>query len=62
MIKIVYPERRYISEDKLISWAKDCYFNADTDELAETLGDAVRVLENLGYITVGKEDNKDAEL
>lgn len=55
MIKIVYPERRYISEDKLISWAKDCYFNADTDELAETLGDAVRVLEDLGYITVGKD-------
>lgn len=60
IIKLSRPEQRYISEEQLISWAKESYFNADTDELATTLGDAVRVLETLGYITVshGKDEDE----
>lgn len=52
MIKIIYPETRLVSEEKIIQWAADCFENGETETLAATIEEAAAQLEDLGHITV----------
>ena len=51
-VDLIYPERRTVTAEQVIMWAGDAFANEETDELATTLDDAIRVLEDLGHITV----------
>jgi hypothetical protein len=53
--KLLYPEPRLISGMLLIVRARDAFENGDTDEAVETVEDAIRVLENIGHITIDRK-------
>lgn len=51
---IVWPERRFLSDTDLISWANDIL--ADNDESPiDNLDDAVTILDDSGEVTFAKE-------
>lgn len=52
MIQLIYPETRMVSSETIMIWAEDALLNDETDEKAETLEDAIRILEDIGTITV----------
>ena len=56
MIHLLYPEKRKVSEETLMIWAKDAFANNETEEIAETVEDAIRILEDIGHITVDRRN------
>ena len=54
MIKLIYPEKREVSEETLLIWAKDAFADGETEEIPETVDDAIRILEDIGYITINR--------
>jgi hypothetical protein len=52
MIHLIYPEKSKVSEETLMIWASDAYTNDETEEEALNVEDAIRILEDLGHITV----------
>ena len=56
MIRLIYPEKTKVKEETLITWAKDAYMDGQTDEEALTVEDAIRILEDLGHITVDRRN------
>lgn len=53
MIQLIYPDCYKVSEERIMSWAEDARLNGETEEEAETVDDAIRILQDLGHITVG---------
>ena len=50
--ELLYPEKKLVTREWLILKAADCFENGETNELAQTTNDAIRILEDLGHITV----------
>ena len=60
MIKIIYPEVRFVSEEKVISWAKDevannleCY-SLELADKEMTIERAKEILSDSGSVTFAK--------
>lgn len=54
MIHLIYPEKCKVSEEQLITWARDAYADGETEEEALNVEDAIHILEDLGHITVDR--------
>lgn len=54
-VKIIYPETRTVSNERIMQWAKDAFDNGETDEQATDVHHAVAILSDLGHITVPKD-------
>ena len=50
-IYIIYPERRWISEQKLASWYADAVANMEAEPGARTVREMAAALEDIGFIT-----------
>jgi hypothetical protein len=63
MYEIVYPERRWVTADRLIIWACDAVANGDTsieatrEEIQADVGLAIEILHDSGYATVTTRRN-----
>lgn len=51
-VRLVYPENRIVSGKTVMCWAEDALENGETTEKAASVEDAVRILSDLGHITV----------
>ncbi len=65
MIRIVYPESRWVSEAQILRWYLDAIDNRDiAPEDAESEPDScdpmvlARALDDLGFITIGKQNGQ----
>lgn len=56
MIRLLYPSSTQVSEAALMLWAQAAYDKHETSERAETLLDAIEILEDIGHITAVTED------
>jgi hypothetical protein len=59
MYTIIWPERKTVTAEQLIMWAKDDVCNGDTDIFTDpasviTVEDAITVLNDSGSVTFGK--------
>ena len=55
LVELIYPEKRIVTHQRVIGWAKDAFANHETNEETETIEDAIRILEDLGHITVKRD-------
>ena len=53
-VQLIYPERRSVPASQIMTWHSDCVANGDLPEHTGELQAAIRDLEDLGYITVGR--------
>lgn len=54
-VQLIYPETRKVSHEQVLLWATDAFSNGETSEIAFTIQDAVRILMDLGQITVERD-------
>lgn len=56
-VYIVYPEKRWMSDETIISWFKDGIadgmISAEEGKQCHTILDMARLLADVGYITIG---------
>lgn len=57
MKRLIYPERRTVTNAQLLIWADDALANGETQEKAETVEDAIRILEDLGHIGIDRSSS-----
>jgi hypothetical protein len=53
-VKLIYPETRWVKASEIMAWASDALANNETAKQAETLEEAIAILEDLGHITVDR--------
>lgn len=57
-IYILYPERRYVSAETILQWARDAFADNEIDHEPEDLEDAIDMLDGAGLVTFGKRKRK----
>lgn len=56
MVKILYPDKRIVSEDTIIAWANDYCIDNDIDPIADDdIYRAVDILSDSGEVTFAKD-------
>lgn len=55
-IKLVYPEKRVVSDTTILGWYRDAVDNGEIPEAEYELGliEAAQELEDIGHITIGE--------
>ncbi len=56
-IKILYPDKGWIEEDRVLSIANDCFGYHEIPEKPKDLNHAVRLLEDAGHATFAADKN-----
>jgi hypothetical protein len=54
MVRVIYPERRTVSEETVIGWARDAVANGEAESFDGTLDDAMELLEDIGEVTFAR--------
>ena len=55
MFEIIWPERRFVSEDKIRVWYSDAVANGEAEETDLTeVEEMARELSSIGHITLGR--------
>ena len=49
---IIYPSKRCVSPEELMTWATDAYYNHESTALPEDPYHAAQILEDIGHITL----------
>ena len=51
---IVYPEKKFVSSDKVIGWAQDSWDTEPEGDRPTNLADSIRLLEDRGEVTFAR--------
>ena len=53
-VHLIYPDDKWVSEEKIMGWAEDAFADGDIDHKPENLEDAIEMLNDAGIITTHK--------
>ncbi|WP_223621202.1 hypothetical protein [Lysobacter sp. ESA13C] len=55
VLAVVWPDRRNVPSETVLSWAQDAYANNEIDRAPEGAADAAALLHDAGLITLAQE-------